>query len=177
MNACSDLHSQLMDAFVCAGDELFIIYPNPDIPGRKRETNIEEGIVQFGCVLEPRSITVNQKGEHLESIMHAQSTQLPVQIILSCHPNLACMPASLADCASTKVIVSHSYVCLTGSCFVDIHEIPFGALEKHYSLTVEEKGALNNKSYALYDTDPDHPYIINYFLPIKENYGEWVCAL
>ena len=56
-------------------------------------------------------------------------------------------------------------------------EIPFGALEKHYSLTVEEMGALNNKFYDLYDTNPDHPYIINYFLPLKKSYGVWVCAL
>ncbi len=84
---------------MCAGDELFIIYPSPDIPGRKRETNIEDSIVQFGCVLEPRYITLDQEGEHLESIMHAQSTQLPVQIMLSCHLSSACMRASLADCA------------------------------------------------------------------------------
>ena len=84
---------------MCAGDELCIIYPSEDIPGQKKETNTEEGIVQFGCVLEPRTITVNLKGEHLESIMHAQSTQLPVQISLSCHLSLASIPSSLADCA------------------------------------------------------------------------------
>jgi hypothetical protein len=66
---------------------------------------------------------------------------------------------------------------LPGSRCAGIDEIPFGALEKHYSLTVEEKGALNEEFYALYDTNPDHPYIINYFLPLKKSYGEWVCAL
>ncbi len=91
-----------------AGDELFIIYPSPSIPGCKRESIIEGSIVQFGCVLEPRSITLIQEGEHLESIVHAQSTQLPVQIILSCHPSSACMPASLADCAYKQL----SHICM-----------------------------------------------------------------
>ena len=95
-------------AFVYAGDELFIIYPSEDIPGQKKETNIEEGIVQFGCVIEPRSITINQEGEHLESNMHAQSTQLPIQMSLSCHLSSACMPASLADCASKQL----SHICM-----------------------------------------------------------------
>ncbi len=78
------------------------------LPGRTRDTKIEESIVQFGCVLEPRSITFNQEGEHMESIMHAQSTQLPVQIMLSCHLSSDCMPASLADCASKQL----SHICM-----------------------------------------------------------------
>ena len=37
----------------CAGDELLIVYPPGLTRSSKREKTIEDGIVQYGCLLEP----------------------------------------------------------------------------------------------------------------------------
>lgn len=44
--------------------------------------------------------------------------------------------------------------------------------EKHYNLNVEEKAAFNNKCWDLYEADPDHPFIVKYWLPMKTEKGE-----
>ena len=48
---------------------------------------------------------------------------------------------------------------------------PLSISKKHYNLTEKEAAAFNDKCWDLYASDPEHPYIINVWLPLKAAYG------